>query len=1069
MNVMLSGKKTALMLPSVAVMLAVMHPSHAQNVLPQRMSAAFHTSPTARLDLMTPSRAPQAAPLQARASRLDVVADGEAVMHAYLRYDTRTHSFGLMDMRTDAPADYTVTRDLGMNAGSSAVFTAGTMVGDRFLAYQTTYYANTLMPDGIAEIDPATGNYELKWKYDLDEEHLIFDEMTYDPKTGRIFAMHYSTADRYTNIYSIDPETLRPTLVATTSKVMLTLSADNGYLYAVGYNSTTRRGFLYRIAESSIDTTAKTCEVEDLTGSAGFGFKIGNYSQSMEFDKTTHRLWWVCQAYDDEAYLVELDPAAGTVLSKTVIAGAPQVLAIGIPYQYVADAAPSYVGGLAVAADEGGGTSVALSWTNPQKDYRGNALAQLGEVRVYRDGQLVKTFAAPSPGTAMQYTDTDVPQGYHIYKVEPCNASGAGITKERDVFVGYDVPAKPRNVQLTASGNTATLVWDAPEEGAQGGKIDAQSLSYEVVRMPDNKKIASANTSRRLTDNVTHHAGYYYVVTAINSQGRGECDSSNVVAFGPAYGVPFSSPLDTQADFDRWTPLDNNGDSKTWTFNQYDRVATYDRADIDADDWFVSPALIFEGGKTYQLRYTYYTTNWVSPDTYEEVMEKMDVRYGQQTSPAGLATVVRDLGEFHTASATYLYGRDNFKPAAGDGYVAFRVYSEKNHGQVFLKDVTIREYSATDLSAAALTGSATANCGVSQTFTVTVSNEGSAAVDTYKVQLVDADNGSVLAEAAGTPVGKDQKVDVPVVWTPSAEGTLNVTAKVVLDGDTYPDDNTLATPKKVNVAAADADKWVTLGTDDTYGWLMPFYLYERYSQSQSIYLDREMQKKNVSITGMRLTYDGISDATYTFPAQISMKHTALSSLEREDNIYYGMFDNSGWKTVFDGDITVGGNGNGLELDVRFDTPFDYTTGNVAIRFIAKERDDLITENHPLWHFAETTGSRRYSYYRESSAEITADNIFTSEYVPYVMLSYTGGDGTGIAGTALDGVAWTLAGGELRLSHKVARMALYTAEGSLAAQAANSDRLAVGSLPRGVYVLRIGEGGGMKASKIVLPQ
>lgn len=1065
---MLTGKNSFMIFPSAALLLAGVLPLHAQNVLPQRMSGTSCAQPTMRPVQIRPLRAPQAAPVKSRAQRLDVVADGEAIMHAYLRYDTRTHSYGVIDMRTDAPSEYAVTRDLGMNAGSSAVFTAGTMVGDRFLAYQTTYYSNTLMPDGIAEINPTTGEYELKWKYDLDDDHLIFDEMTYDPKTGSIFAMHYSTVDRYTNIYSIDPETLRPTLVATTTKVMLTLSADNGNLYGVGYNTTTRRGFLYRIAQSSIDATAKTCEVEDLTGSAGLGFKIGNYSQSMEFDKTTHRLWWVCQAYDENAYLVELDPATGQVISKALIEGAPQVLAIGIPYQFVADAAPSYVCGLAVTTTDGDGTGVQLSWTNPQKDYRGNALTSLQGVRIYRDGQLVQTISAPSPGVAMQYTDSNAPQGYHIYKVEPYNASGAGITKERDIFVGYDVPAKPRNVQLTASGNTATLTWDAPEEGAQGGKIDTQTLSYEVVRMPDNKKIASANTSRSITDNVTHHAGYYYVVTAINKQGRGECDSSNVVAFGPAYGVPFSSPLDTQSDFDRWTPVDNNGDSKTWTFNQYDRVATYDRADIDADDWLVSPALIFEGGKTYQLRYTYYTTNWVTPDTYEEVMEKMDVRYGQQTSPASLTTVVRDLGQFHTASATYLYGRDNFKPADGDGYVAFRVYSEKNHGQVFLKDVTIREYSATDLSAAALTGSATANCGVSQTFTVTVSNEGSAAVDSYKVQLVDADSGSVLAEAAGTAVGKDKTVDVPVAWTPTAEGTLNITAKVVLDGDTYPDDNTLATPKKVSVAAADADKWVTLGTDDTYGWLMPFYLFDRYSQSQSIYLDREMQKKNVAITGLRLTYDGETDATYTFPAQISMKHTALSSLEREDNKYYGMFDNSGWTTVYDGDITVGGKGNGLELDVRFDTPFNYTTGNVAIRFIAKERDETITENHPLWHFTETTGDRRYSYYRENSAEITADNIFTSEYVPYIMLSYTGGDGTGIANTALNGVAWTLGGGHLCLTHKADRIALYTAQGSLAAQAANADCLAVGSLPRGVYVLRIANGGGTSAHKIVLP-
>ena len=60
----------------------------------------------------------------------------------------------------------------------------------------------------------------------------------------------------------------------------------------------------------------------------------------MEFDKTTHRLWWVAQTADDKAYMVELNPETGTSISKKLINDGLQLLSMAIPYQYVADESP---------------------------------------------------------------------------------------------------------------------------------------------------------------------------------------------------------------------------------------------------------------------------------------------------------------------------------------------------------------------------------------------------------------------------------------------------------------------------------------------------------------------------------------------------------------------------------------------------------------------------------------------------------------------------------------------------------------------------------------------------------
>ena len=444
------------------------------------------------------------------------IADGEADIYGYLRFDTRLRDYGVMHFATNAPDSYTMTKSYGMIAGESSVFTAGTMVGDKMVAYRVTYYANVFMPEGICLVDPKTGEYEMKWNYVDDGSHLIIDEMTYDPKTNRIFAMHYDTNAKTTDLYEVDNTTyaLKP-LGTIKGTALMTLAADNGWLYGVSY-SLYGNSFLMKIDEA---TASQPTAVK--VGDENLDMVVGNYSQSMEFDKTTHRLWWVAQAVDDNSYLVELDTKTGKIISQKLIKGNPQILGMAIPYQYVADNAPSYVGSLAAAPTSEGANEVRLTWTNPSKDYRGGTLSAITSLKVYRNSSLVTTISDAKPGEAATWTDKNVPSGSYIYKVVPANASGDGIYRESRTFVGYDVPAAPQNVTLKASGKNATITWTAPTEGLNGGTFDKASLSYDVVRMPDNKTVATSLKQCSVTDEALEHAGYSYIVTAKNAQGKG--------------------------------------------------------------------------------------------------------------------------------------------------------------------------------------------------------------------------------------------------------------------------------------------------------------------------------------------------------------------------------------------------------------------------------------------------------------------------------------------------------------------------------------------------------------------
>ena len=286
--------------------------------------------------------------------------------------------------------------------------------------------------------------------------------------------------------------------------------------------------------------------------------------------------------------------------------------------------------------------SAQLSWTTPSVSYLDAKLSALTGTKVYRNDQLVYTSTETTQGKSVAWTDRPSTDGYYIYKVVPYNAAGDGVYKEFAAYVGEDLPGAPQNVTLTTHGGNAEITWAAPVEGKHGGYFDNASVKYNVVRMPDNKVVVEGTTSLRATDAVSVKKGYSYVVTAVNKKGVGASATSKTMSFGPEDSVPFTSPLTTQDDFDRWVTADKNNDGNTWTFYKPTQTTTYDRCDQNADDWLYTPALKFEKCKTYQVRYTYSSANWVTPDKHEQVMEQMKVWFCAEPIVTGAAKLIKE-------------------------------------------------------------------------------------------------------------------------------------------------------------------------------------------------------------------------------------------------------------------------------------------------------------------------------------------------------------------------------------------------------------------------------------------
>lgn len=995
------------------------------------------------------------------------VPDGEAKIVGYLRYDMKFRTNGLTSFRSDAPSNYTLIKDYGNVLGTTPVFTAGTFVGNKYVAYETTLYANVLMPHGISIIDPMTGEYESKTTFSKTAPILILEEMTYDPKTGRIFGMHYDVDKFTTDLYEINTTSYALTKIASVKMPFFTLSADDGFLYAVTTDREIKKSFLVKIDENSIDAGKQTCTVTTISPTAGTGLNIGNYSQSMEFDKTTHRLWWTAQAADNKAYLVELNPETGLSVSKKLIEGDLQLLSMGIPYQYVPDETPSYVRNLTVKAGENGANNATLTFITPTKNYRNKALTSIDGIKIYRNNELVKTLSVSNKNENITWKDENIAEGLYIYKVVPYNNAGDGVYKEAAAFVGEDVPGAPLNVKLVANGKEGTITWSEPTAGAHDGYFDKATLTYDVMRLPDNITIATKTTARSVKDNVKTHAGYSYVVTACNKKGKGLSATSNIVAFGSMEPIPFASNLITREEFGRWTIIDNNHDGMSWSFHDGTSRTFYDRSEKAADDWLVSPPLKFSKGKKYQLRYTYSSANWIDPSTHKPVMEKMKVFYGTQSTPEKLTTLIKDLGEFHTASEHYYYGKDIFTPNDAYGHIAFHACSDALKGQIFLKDVSLREYSETDLSVKELNGSVTANCNVEQPFIVTVGNEGSATVKNYKIELFDTDSKEVLGTADGVEVAPDTITTVTVSWIPKTKGEVNVSARVILAGDTYPADNVLDTPLKVKVDGADAEKWITLNAIDNYGWVMPFYLISPYAQSQCLYLENEIRKKNINIVAMQLKYNGKNELAYTFPARVSMKITDRSNTKAPDSGYLGYFDQAGWTKVYDGNVTIEGVGDNKELKIVFDKPFEYAKGNILFKFETLPGDNPIEEaQHPEWLFDMPKGDVRSARYDGKTEDINENNILISEYIPFLMLEYTEKNPAGILSVDGDLVKITRHDNTISTSSVCELLELMNISGATMTIVRNTDKLNLDAVPAGIYLLKIKKDGVVRTLKIL---
>lgn len=568
-----------------------------------------------------------------------------------------------------------------------------------------------------------------------------------------------------------------------------------------------------------------------------------------------------------------------------------------------------------------GALSVSLSWNNPALTYDGQPLTDLDYVYVYRGAELIHTISAPSIGGAASYVDNGITAaGFVSYSVYGSNNTGDGPGAGATVYVGPDVPAAPSNVVLAAQGNDGYLTWTAPTAGLNGGYFEATGLSYTITRYPGAVLVASDITETSFLDNTIPNVGiYYYTVQAENAVGMGGIGTSNNTLLG-AEGVVFM--MNGEVTSCEGTFYDSGGPGGQYA-NSENFTLTF----------FPDPAVA-----NAKMRFNFTAFN-VEPSS-TGCWDKLEVYDGPNTSapmigsfcgttvPAALA----ELTSTHaTGALTFHFTSDSSVPR--DGWVA---------------DFYCYVPSSNDLRATAINGNVTPSVGAESIYNITVFNEGSTDQlgSAYTVELKDAAH-NVLASVPGVDIESGEVIQVPVGWTPAADGELSIYGHVNFAGDDVPDNN--SSPMLDVFVQPEGILAVTIGTAQTFPpSRMPWDFYWKNSISQTLYYPDE-----IGLGGGALTAIAYKN---NFATNLPGKQVKIWMGETDAaDLSAGWVDPATLTLVYDGPVDFPSGVN--EIFIPLEVPYIYTGGNLVI-YSLRVWEDAYFSSNDRFYGTEDAGSNR---------------------------------------------------------------------------------------------------------------
>lgn len=490
-------------------------------------------------------------------------------------------------------------------------------------------------------------------------------DMTYSYKDGKVYAVTYQAFANSNGGYlcEIDPETGDFNRIASIDFMRCVAADADGRLWTID-----PAGNLYTLATDGTATLVGTT-----------GYVPSDMNQSATFDIRSGKLYWALNGFaaTDTKHtslitaLVSVDTQTG---EASIVRNFPKMERFSA--LFVRDShpdSPDYVTDWAVTCATGGQLKATVSFTLPRKTYAQGDLQGEMTWRVYRDGEEVGS-GTGAPGSEMELP-LDFGQAGSYTLSACCEAGGLqGPRTAAEVFVGSDTPSPVTELKAEARADrsAATVSWNAPTTGANGGYIDPQAVTYTVVRYPDGAVVAEnlAATSLEDTPDVPMRQ-MRYTVTPHYAGADGERTFSNYVYVGTDWLIPYQETFDTETDFSAYTVIDANGDGGSewedpcWKYDQAYAAAFYysPLAVKEADDWLITPALSLSADQLYQVTFLTY-------GYYGDTLSHLQIACGAEPTVEAMGEPVFDEHFRSSMQATRTFNA-YFSPQGGTRYIGF--------------------------------------------------------------------------------------------------------------------------------------------------------------------------------------------------------------------------------------------------------------------------------------------------------------------------------------------------------------------------------------------------------------
>lgn len=507
-------------------------------------------------------------------------------------------------------------------------------------------------------------------------------DMTYDYISSTLYAVTYEKHSNSNSGYlcTVDKESGVFTRLASIPFMRCVAADAAGALWSIGGDGT-----FYKLGKDG--TVTKVGET---------GYVPSDLNQSATFDLRTGKLYWALDGFaSDDTYhlslvdaLMSVDTATGK--AEVVRSFGRQERFSGLFIKDCHPAAPDRIADFSVTASAEGGLTAAVSFTMPKVTYGQTALSAPLTYTLYKDFEAVKTGTAQA-GEQVSLTLDFEKDGTYIIGASATADGREGSRAEQSVFVGGDTPLPVSNAVAVATDDraTATVSWEAPAGGVNGGSIAKESITYTVTRMPDNKVVAKDISATSFTDTPERSMiKTRYTVTPKVGGKSGERVFTNYVYAGTSWEVPYTEAFDTEDDFGAFTVIDSNGDAgndwedPTWKYDNSYAAAFYYGSASSADDWLVMPALELSTDKLYQMTFQTY-------GYYGKIANHLQIALGAYPTAESMGEAVFDKSYVSSMSAVKTFSA-YFTPREGDRYVGFHnVTQAKEH--MSIDNIYVRE------------------------------------------------------------------------------------------------------------------------------------------------------------------------------------------------------------------------------------------------------------------------------------------------------------------------------------------------------------------------------------------